>query len=503
MRQHLLAAPLAAMLGLCVMSCQAVPPTPAPMSVTTAAPALQGRILPAERTVSALITDIANGATVSLIDGTTGTTVSTTVSTAQGAFSLYLADGFTPVAGRPYHLEAIKGLAAGGTANRAGASVARLRTILFYQGGNWVSLGSAAPGAAITIGWASTAVALIASLRGLSQIDQASLAGKIHANGQTFDPTGTTVSLAEFTTVYGLVEQALANDQDPFEVVSYDATAATPYGRNPGALVLHGSFNPATVPALGTVTFLGQNLPAPRPDVSVTIGGLPVQSWQVNANRTQLTATLASGAYSGLFQITQGSSTWTGPFVPVGASTPQLTLDYENGNVAGWVKNTTQSAGLGDVINSAGGPTGRYMSNSVDGIIANYPSTTAYGVWEFDTIRKGYHEFWPIQNNASTWMASGEGYLLWYFNDGLLRFSKVTGGATTHLGQTWSYIPDGTWVHYRIERSAGGKWRVYENDALVIQVTDNALTTSASIGTYYWTVPANQGGLDNVKVSSW
>lgn len=476
---------------------------PTSQTETSTALVLQGQILAAERTVSALITDIANGATVSLIDGITGTTVSTAVSTPQGIFSLYLGNGFVPVAGRPYHLEALKGLAAGGNANRAGSSVARLRTVLFYQGGRWVSLGSTVPGQSITIGWASTAVALIASLRSLSSVDQESLAGKIRSNGQTFDPTGTPVSLDEFTAVYGLVEQALANDQDPFEVIAYDPTASTKYGRNPGALVLHGSFTPSTVPALGTVTFQGQNLPAPRPDVSVTIGGMPVQSWQVNAPRTQLTATLAPGAYSGLIQITQGNSTWTGPFVPVGASTPQFTLDYENGNVTGWANNTTQSGGLGTVVNAAGGPTGRYMSNSVDGIIANYPSTTAYGVWEFDIIRKGYHEFWPIQNNTSTWMSSGEGYLLWYYYDGLLRFSKVTGGATTHLAQTRSFIPDGAWVHYRIERSAGGKWRVYENDALVIQAIDNTLTTSASIGTYYWTVPANQGGLDTIKVSSW
>lgn len=487
-------------LAACTTAPRAVPGLP----VSNRHP-LQGQIRVPDRAIAALISDVANGATLSLIDSVTGATLATTVSTPEGTYALYLPAGFTPVPGRPYVLEALKGLPTGGSANRAGASLARLRTILFYQNSDWVSLTSATPGDRIDIGWATTALAVISNLRALSAPDQQGLMGKVNSAGTSFSALGTAVSSSEFSAVFALVDRTLKSDQDPVEVVGYDPTGATPatqYGRKPSDLVIYPALSPAAPVPGGTVTVAGQGFPAPRADVRVSVGTQPV-AWTVSADRRQLTLSLPTGAFSGLLAITQGSSTWTGPFIPVGTATQRLSLDYEDGSVTGWTNNTTQSGGTGTVTNAAGGPTGRYMSNSVPEIIANYPSTTAYGVWEYDTIRKGYHEFWPVQNNTSTWMSSGEGYLLWYYNDGWLRFSKVTGGVTTHLGEYRSLIPDGTWVHYRMERTASGVWRIFENNALVIQATDNALTTSSYIGTYYWGVPAGTGGLDNVKVSSW
>lgn len=275
---------------------------------------LEGSIQTVDRQVSALVTDVANGATVSLIDGVTGTTVATCVSTPQGAFSLYLPDGFAPTTGRPYHLEAMKGLAAGATANRAGASAARLRTILFAQNGDWVSLNSATPGDRIQLGWATTALAAIASLRGLSANDQLALMGTVNATGLPFTPT-VTVGLGEFSSVYALVDQALRSDQDPIEAIGYDP-GGNQYGLKPGQVVLFDGTSPATVAPGGSVTVTGQNLPIPRSEVSVTLAGQPV-AWTVNATRTQLTATLPASASCGYLQITQGTSTLTGPFIPV------------------------------------------------------------------------------------------------------------------------------------------------------------------------------------------
>lgn len=335
MPQKLLA-PVMLALSLGLASCHA--PDPVQEGVAVQARAIAGTIQTPSREVAALITDVANGATVALIDGTTGTTVATTVSNPQGGFSLYLPSGFTPVAGRPYYLEAVKGLAAGGTANRAGAPIARLRTILFPQGANWVSLNSSVPGDSISIGWASTAVALIASLRGLAVADQLNLVGKVISAGTSFNPTGTLITSTEFNVVYGLVNLALNSDQDPLGTVSYDPSGASPaaqYGRKPGNLVLYDTFSPA-LPATGsTVTLNGQDLPAPRSDVTVMIGEKPVASWTTNADRTQMTVTLPGNVSGGAFSITQGMSTWLGPFVPI-AKTVGTFAGSGKGGFADW-----------------------------------------------------------------------------------------------------------------------------------------------------------------------
>lgn len=310
---------LALLLTLGGTSCQVS--APAPAAVPQQAHALQGQIVVADRAVSALISDVANGATVSLIDGTTGTTVASAVSTPTGAFALNLA-AIAPVASRPYFLEAAKGLPAGGSAQRAGSSVARLRTLLFYQGGDWVSLNSGQPGDPVLIGWASTAVAAIASLKGLTATDQANLVGKVSSNGQSFDPTATAISSAEFVSVYRLVDTALRNDQDPWAAIGYDANSGS-FGSKPAGLVLNPGTTPAKTAPGGTITVTGQNLPSPRTGVSVTVGNLPA-SWTVNADHTQMTLTIPSNGYSGVLRIAQGTSQWSGPFIPVSGTVGTL-----------------------------------------------------------------------------------------------------------------------------------------------------------------------------------
>ncbi|MBO9539119.1 hypothetical protein J7643_00850 [bacterium] len=317
-------APILLAFGLCVLpACHAEAPTSQQAQASTLV--LSGRIVTNERTTLAAIAQIANGATVALIDGTTGLTVATTVSGADGGFSLYATAPFVPVDGRPYYLEASKGLPMGGEPNRAGASVARLRTLLFSQGGSWLSLGSAVPGASIAIGPATTALSVIASLRALTVSETSALTG--HLSGTTFSPSGTVVDPSEFSAVYALVQDALASDQDPLEVISYDpspVSAASRYGKAAGPLVIYDGFTPATAAKSGNVTFNGQNFPVYAPDVTVSIGNQRVAGWSVNADRTQLTIALGAAAYGGILTISKGTSVWTGPYVPVSGTVGTL-----------------------------------------------------------------------------------------------------------------------------------------------------------------------------------
>lgn len=337
------------MLGLA--GCQhAAPLSPAAMVDSQAAVApVTGRIVMDARLLQALVSDIADGATVALIDAEGGQTVATTVSSATGAFSLAFQAGFSPVAGHPYVLEAQKGLAMGGTPNRAGAPAARLRTLLFFENGGWVSPTSATPGSPVGIGEDTTALSVIASLRGLSPSDELGLVGAL--SGASFASTGA-VSAAEFSYVQGLVQAAVADDQDPLEAIGYDAggsTPATQYHPQLAPVAFGGDLNPAVLSPGGSLIVSGQ-FPGTG---SVTVGGLDVATWSLSPRHDQLTATLSSGAYSGWLAFSLGSATWTGPFVPVHGTIGTLA-----GSVAGYLDGTGSAAAFNTPEQMAIGPDG-------------------------------------------------------------------------------------------------------------------------------------------------
>jgi hypothetical protein len=282
------------------------------------------------RAIAALITDVAFGATISLIDSTTGQTMATTVTSAGGSFQLTFSNGFRPLANRTYYLEAVKRLPVGGTANRAGAGLARVRTLVFWNGGQWNTL----TGLGVSLGQTTTTVAAIASLRGFSIADQQALLGTL--NAFSFSPTAS-LSLGEFNTVSTMVGSTLGADQDPMESISFDATlmAGNPgnpalwYGSKARDLILFDTYsvngvNQATaslVPPYNVITFNGQNFPSAA---TISLGPVPVSTWSVNATRTQLTVTLAGNNYCGGLVINQGTGTWYGPFVPVSGTVGTL-----------------------------------------------------------------------------------------------------------------------------------------------------------------------------------
>lgn len=307
------------------VGCQALLPGPiarSPEAVSQVAgvtPPMYGQVVFPDRQVAALTSDVANGATLSFIDTTTGQTVATTASNASGSFALSFTN-FAANANQPYVVEAVKGLPVGSSANRGGASAARLRTLVSLQAGGWKSLTNGTVGGALTIGQASTVVAALAGLRGLSTANQLALMGSI--NGTTFTPAGT-LAAADFTQVSSLVAAALAADQDPIEVLGYDPSATNPYGIKPGTFVffdnflvngLAGAATASTAAPNNALTFYGQNFPSSG---SVMVGGQLVATFSIGASRSVLTATLSPFNTSGPVTFTQGQTMWIGPYLPV------------------------------------------------------------------------------------------------------------------------------------------------------------------------------------------
>lgn len=307
---------------------------------------LHGRVESIPRRVQALVSDIAAGATVSLIEPTSGRTLATTVSTPTGGFILKFSDDFEPVVGEPYILEAVKGLPVGGKANRAGAPGARVRTVVNYTGG-WRSLS----GDSIVISRATTAVAIMASHQNLDTANLLLLMGKV--SDATFDTTGTILLPAAFNRVLTMVTEAIGEDQDPVESIGYLAFGPpiARYERKIGGVVLHDKIVPAIPTRSGTFMISGQNLPGPGAATpSLSIGGALVKTWSVNAERTRLTIEVPADASTGRLEISQQQTNgiglaqartfWSGPVIPVKGTTGTLA----GANGAGWVDGDGRTA---------------------------------------------------------------------------------------------------------------------------------------------------------------
>jgi hypothetical protein len=150
-----------------------------------------------------------------------------------GTFTITLQDSQV-VAGQPYILEAVKGLKKGGNPDRAGASLARLRTFVVKNGGAWSSFTEGS----IVISRSTTALAAIAGLKGLSQAEQIALSvtqsAEVGTAGSSPTPAtpdtftsqaGSSITKQEFHTVWDLVDKSLAADLDPVRSIGYNIRA--------------------------------------------------------------------------------------------------------------------------------------------------------------------------------------------------------------------------------------------------------------------------------------
>ena len=309
------------------------------------------------RSVAATVGELASKATVVLVDTATGQTVTSTVTSSTGSFLLVWSNKFKPLEDRAYHLEVFKGLPMAGNSNRIGTPVARLRNIVFWRRGGWVSLSNGSPTASsLGVGRASTVISVIASLRRLSPQEQEGLVGKL--SGTSFTATGTVISSAEYSAVLALVTDALSADQDPVAAIAYNPLGATPeqkYTRKPRAFAFSGTFSTSSgsgkaVPG-GTVTFNGLNFPDPT---SIRIGGLPAAGWSIDPTRTRLTVTLPPNAHSGIVRVTAGGITWSGPFIPVQGTIGTLVGNGDPGFEDGVGLEARLSEPLGIAVDSSG-----------------------------------------------------------------------------------------------------------------------------------------------------
>lgn len=303
----------------------------APMSHVPV-PTLPGAVrFPVERQVSATMGEIGTKATVSLIEARTGNTLATALTDANGSFVLSFDRSFRPGAG-PYFLEAVKGLSVGGAPNRAGAPLARIRTLASFQNG-WTTL----TGAGVTISSSTTTISALSSLNRLSDAENLALINSVAVGqavtaagitmGDTYNPPG---SLAATTSVamsrdavhrgWLLVNQALLADADPIGSLmlrpdgtpsSTSSLSTDGFGSQEGlAWGTDGwALDPTGVSgAVGaTVTLAGLGLPRSTGPISIKTGnGLACTVTAASTDGTWVRFTVPAGAATGPLAVTYG-----------------------------------------------------------------------------------------------------------------------------------------------------------------------------------------------------
>lgn len=305
------------------------------------------------RATQAALAEVASAATVSLIDAVTGNTVGSSVTDGAGAFVLAFRD-FTPTNGSAYVLEAVKGLAVGGSPNRVGAGAVRVRTLLYWNGG-WQSFTNSSQGSGITVSVATTALAAIVSHKqqaGVS-LTLSSLINKL--NGSTFDETGTGLSnAADFQPVLGLVSNAISLDQDPLAAIAYDKVTNT-YALGTGLAKVTG-FTPALPSAGGTLTVKGSNFDRLNGRNAFMFGNVPAATWSVSADKTTATVTLATNAYSSPFTLLQpnGVTQILDPFLEIRGTVGTLSGNGQRNVVDGPGTTSSHHNPLGVAFSSTG-----------------------------------------------------------------------------------------------------------------------------------------------------
>lgn len=258
----------------------------------------------------ATLGEVGSSATVSLIDVTANQTLGTSLTTATGAFRLSFGAAFRPVASASYYLEAVKGL----STNRAGKSAARVRTIVSFTSGGWVSLTSEVANSPINVTLGTTTVSVIVSHRsGTSRaVNAQGLFGKVAPgvpdvtlapnttdtfNGRADYPNLTN---SEFHGVFSMAKVALEQDQDPLASVAYDSVADTFGLPNSSTSKVTATPDPAVGASVGdSVTLTGLTFDATPANNVVTFNGRPASVTGLSSDRRTLTCLVPAGATTG------------------------------------------------------------------------------------------------------------------------------------------------------------------------------------------------------------
>jgi hypothetical protein len=279
--------------AIALTACTAGRPALAPTAIV---PSLSGHVsFEPPRHTQATMTEVANAATVSLVDAVGGTTVSSSVTDSAGNFVLTFSN-LTPPPGAVYVLEAVKGLSAGSGPNRAGAAAVRIRTLLFWNNG-WQSLTNSIVNQNIVVNPGTTALSAIASLRQLGAASMSALINTVSATDSSFVPGGTGLSNAnDYQPVLTLVNSAIQLDQDPIGQIARNSNNGT-YSLPTGVPVIT-SFSPAIPTPGGNLIVRGAYLDKIAGRNTFWFGSIAASTWSVGADRTQATVSIPANAYS-------------------------------------------------------------------------------------------------------------------------------------------------------------------------------------------------------------
>lgn len=291
-----------------------------------------------------LLNDFAKGATVSLIEVSSGETKGTSLATATGEFVIRFGRSFVPARANPadarsvaYYLEAIKGIKGpNAVPNQAGADSMRLRTITWYDfnARGWVGLGNATAGD-LKISLSTTAVAFYINQKRVNNqaVSPEAYIGSIDPTRSGSAPSDYTESGDLTATVYGnlftQVTNAVSKDQDPIHalVLSPDGTAV-----NTQTDFAISGLSPNNGIIGTTVTISGLNFDPARMEVAF-VGAVATVN-QGASSRTALVVTVPPGARSGLIRVSvDGVNSYSQPFTVTTQDGHRATFTDASGNV--------------------------------------------------------------------------------------------------------------------------------------------------------------------------
>ncbi|MBM3268810.1 MAG: hypothetical protein FJZ01_14310 [Candidatus Sericytochromatia bacterium] len=258
-------------------------------------PPIVGRVWWPERVVQAEMKDVAQRATVTLIETDTNTSLASAISDTAGNFSLATVRGFVPRTDKMYYVEAYKGL----YNNSVGQDAARVRTVVLFSAG-WTSL----TGISVAITRATTAVSALLDLKNIPADQRVNTMSKVGTEGTPppFQSGGTGISDAEYVQAFNLVTTSLGGNRDPLDSILWTNNSLT---LRPGIGLAPPSISDVVPPQAvegDRITLYGRDFDPVLTRNAVDFGGIAATPSAIAGGRIDVTVPL--GARSGLLTVT-------------------------------------------------------------------------------------------------------------------------------------------------------------------------------------------------------
>ncbi len=277
-------------------------------AVRMPAPPLSGRVTFAQRQTLADAPDVATAATVSLINTGSNQTVSTALTNANGEFVLTFSDGYVADPTATYFLEAVKGL----NSNQPGSQAVRVRTVAKFSNG-WTSITSATANSGTMISPSTTALSIGAGLvNGKPEpFAFSSLIGSVSGGDTPAYAPVNGLSTEDYTTLLGLVQQILADAQDPVANVGLTVNEGQRIWSRLNVAPSVASFTPAQAKVGESVTVAGAGFSPVAANNVLAFNGETAVTTAVTSS--SLTSSVPQGATSGPTSLQVGNLTVLGP----------------------------------------------------------------------------------------------------------------------------------------------------------------------------------------------